>query len=577
MSKIDPITFAVVREKLIHIASGMLETASSCGVSSFMGEIRDCSFGILDEDAGIVAQSNGILLFLGSLGPATKNCLDAMGEENIEHGDVIISTLPDITGNHTSDAILFSPIFFEGAIFGYAATKAHWQDLGAKSSYPVDATNVFEEGLRIPPVKILKRGNIQPDILGIIKSNSRAPDQVWGDIQAQIAGCRYAETQVVELLERYGLETVNAIITKMYDYSERVTRLAIEKLPDGTWVAEDFIDNNGVDLDKPVPIKVAVTIQGSDITLDFTGSGPEQRGPMNGLWVTTLSASRMSVKSLTTPKLPSNEGFNRPVKVIAPRGCVYNAGPTAPCFLCGDVASTILEMVNKALWRVIPDKIPACSGGSVCGGGFFGVDPETGRQWGTLTSSPIGQGGDLFSDGDSLSGHHSIGGGSGGSLVEVLETRYPLFVERLEMIKDSGGAGKHRGGLGSRLDIRLLQPATTFRFVEKAKAPHWGVDGGREGLGNSAVLKSKDKGEKEILKVSDLYLSEGDRVSAIGGGGGGYGDPMDRDPKAVRWDVINGLVSIEHAKEDYKVVIDPDTVEVDTGETQKLRGKRTGK
>ena len=376
MSKVDPITFAVVRNRLISIANGMLETAFRCGVTTFMYEIRDCSFGLLDADAGIIAQSNGIPLFAGSLGPATKNCIDYIGKENLDPGDVIISTAPDITGNHTSDAILFTPIFFRDKIFGYAATKAHWIDLGAKSTYPADAVNIYEEGLRIPPVKLYKRGNLQSEIWEIINWNSRAPNQVWGDMQAQIAGCRFAEKQVTELLDKYGVETVDAIIKEMYDYSERITRLAIEKIPDGTWTAEDYIDSNGIDLDKPILTKVTVMIKGSDITIDLSESDPEQRGPMNGLWVTTLSAARAAVKALTSPELPADEGSNRPIKVIAPKGCVYNAGPTAPSFLCGDVASTILELVNKALYRILPERIPACSGGSVIGDGFLERTPK---------------------------------------------------------------------------------------------------------------------------------------------------------------------------------------------------------
>jgi N-methylhydantoinase B len=570
MAKVDPVTFAVVQNKLLSAANGMLDVASSSGVSSFIGQVRDCSFAILDEDAGIIAQSIGILLFLGSLGPGTKNCIDAIGKDNIEPGDVIISNLPDITGSHTSDAILFTPIFYQRKIFGYATTKAHWQDMGAKNTYPVDATNIYEEGLRIPAVKLFKKGVLQKEVLEIIRWNSRAPDQVWGDIQAQIAGCRYAETRVKEILDQYGQEQIREIIREMYDYSERMTRLAIKQIGEGAWSAEDIIDNNGIDLDKPVRIKVTVTIKDSDITVDFTGSDPEQRGPMNGLWVTTLSAARMSIKALTTPRLTANEGCNRPVHVIAPQGCVYNAGPTAPSFLCGDVASTILELVNMAMWEAVKDKIPACSGGSVCGGGFYGVDPLTGKQWATLSSPAIGQGGDYCGDGDSFSGHHSIGGG-GGSNFESFEASFPLFVEDFELIRDSGGAGKHRGGLGMRLNVLVLSPATLFRFIEKSRAVHFGLDGGKPGLRNYALLQSKSKGEIEVLKIAGLELEAGDRVIATGGGGGGYGDPAERDPEAVLKDAVNNYVSIESARSEYRVVIDPASMKLDIEATRALR------
>lgn len=574
MPKVDPITFAVVRNRLISVANGMIETAAHCGVSSFLSTIMDCSFAILDADAGIIAQSEkGILLFLSSSSPATRNCIDFIGKENIEPGDVIISTVPEFTGNHTSDAVLFSPIFFENRLFGYATTKAHWQDVGAKNTYPTDAVNIYEEGLRIPPVKLYKKGVLQTEILEIIRWNSRAPELVWGDIQAQIAGCHFGEKQVNELLGKYGVETIDACIKEMYDHSEHITRLVIEEIPDGTWTAEDFIDSNGIDLDKPIKTKVTVTVKGSDITIDFTGSGPEQRGPMNGLWVTTLSASRMAIKALTSPELPANEGSNRPVTVIAPEGCIYNAGSTAPCFLCGNVASTILELINKALYKVLPERIPACSGGDVCGMGFFGVNPDTGRHWATLSSAAIGNGADFYSDGDNSTAHHSIAGAGGGqgSSIELTESSFPLMVEQYELIQDSGGAGQHRGGLGSGLQIELLSPATLFAFVEKGKAPHWGIDGGKEGLRNYSIIIPENEEKYEILKTSGRDLAAGCRVIAVAGGGGGYGNPIERDIEDVRRDVINSYVSIENARRDYRVVIDPKSYEVDKAATEELR------
>jgi len=571
MDKVDPVTFAVVRNKLISIANGMQETGFRTGVTTFMYEIMDCSFAILDADAGVIAQSpKGILLFLGSLGPAVKNCLDVIGRETIESGDVIVSTIPDITGSHTSDAIMFSPIFFEDKLFGYGAAKAHWIDLGAKNTYPADANNVFEEGLRIPPTKLYRKGTLQSDIWDIIKWNSRAPDLVWGDMQAQLAGCRFAEKFVVELINKYGMETVNDVIQEMYDYSERITRLAIEEIPDGTWTAEDYIDNNGIDLDKPILTKATVIIEGSDMTIDLSGSDPEQPGPMNGLWVTTLSAARSAVKALTNPRLPANEGFHRPVKVIAPQGCIFNANPGVPSFLSGTVAQTILELVNRALCKVLPERIPACSGGDVIGDGFFGVDPKTGQFWGTITPSIIGQGADHVSDGDSYLMFHAAGA-SQNIPTEIIESTFPLFVEKVELVQDSGGAGKQRGGLGSALHIRLLKPAVFYSFIEKATTPHWGFDGGKPGLRNFALVRSKEKGEFEILKTSGLPLDKGDSVVVTAGGGGGYGDPLHRDVDKVREDVLNGYISIDCARVDYGVVIDPKKLDIDMRATQLLR------
>jgi N-methylhydantoinase B len=570
MKKVDPITLAVVRNNLISIANGMQETAFRTGVTTFMYEIMDCSFAILDAEAGVIAQSHGMLLFLGSLGPSVQNCLERIGTASIEPGDVIVSTVPEVTGSHTSDAVLFTPIFFEDKIFGYAATKAHWIDLGAKGTYPSDALSIFEEGLRIPPVRLYRKGKLQSDVWEIIQWNSRAPEQVWGDMQAQIAGCRFAESHVIELLNKYGLADVNAVLREMYDYSERVTRLALEAIPDGMWTAEDYIDSNGIDLDKPIRTKVAVTIKGSDITIDLSGSDPQQQGPMNGLWVTTLSAARAAVKALTNPDLPANEGFNRPIHVIAPLGSIYNAGPGVPSFLCANVAETILELVNRALYKVLPERIPACSGGDVVGEGFFGTDPETGDYWGTITPSIIGQGADHASDGDSYAMFQTAAA-SQNIPTEVLESTFPLFVEKVELVQDSGGAGRQRGGLGSRIQLRLLAPATFYSFIEKGKSPHWGFEGGKAGLRNFALVESAERGTFEIMKTSGVQLAKGDRVAVTAGGGGGYGHPAERNPEAVLRDVIDEYVSLECARTEYGVVIDPDSLEIDRAATKKLR------
>jgi N-methylhydantoinase B len=575
MRNIDPITFAVVRNKFISIANAMQETALRTGVTTFMYEIMDCSFSILDDSAGVIAQSHGMLIFLGSLGPSVKNCLDIICPENIEPGDVIISNVPDITGSHTSDAILFAPIFYHDRIFGYAATKTHWIDLGAKSAYPTDATTIHEEGLRIPPTKIYQKGVWQSAIWEIIKFNSRAPDLVRGDMQAQIAGCRLAEKQVVELLDKYGIETIKDIIQEMYDYSERTIRLAIDKIPEGTWTAEDYIDSNGLELDQRILTKVAITVKGSEITIDLSGSAPEQRGPLNGLWVTTLSAVRSAVKAITDPKFPTNEGFNRPITVIAPKGSIYNANPGVPSFLCANVAETIFELINRALYKVLPERIPACSGGDVIGDGFFGTDPETGKYWGTITPAIIGHGADAYSDGDSYLMFHTAAA-SQNIPTEIIESTFPLFVEKSELIQDSGGAGKRRGGLGSRLYLRLLSPAIFYSFIEKGKSPHWGFDGGKDGLRNYALIQSRDKGTFEVLKTSGIPLAAGDSVTVTAGGGGGYGSPYERTIEEVRMDVINGYVSAEKAEEDYGVIISSQTMEVDLTATQKRRNKLVG-
>lgn len=568
MKKVDPITLAVVRNNLISIANGMQETAFRCAVTTFMYEIMDCCFGLLDDECGVVAQSHGILLFLGSLGPATKKSVEMIGKENLEPGDVVISTSPEVTGAHASDALVFTPIFYDGSIVGYATTKSHWQDLGAKDTFPTDSRQVYGEGLRIPPVRLYKKGVLQKEIWDIIKLNSRAPDLVWGDLQAQISGCRSAEKGFAELMDRYGSGTVKACISEMYDYGRTMMEEAIERIPDGVYTAEDYLDDNGVESD-PILLKVAITVKGRKVTVDFTGSAPEQKGPMNGLLVSTVAASRAAIKALTAADLPANEGFYGAIDVIAPRGTVVNAGPSAPTFLYAWVAQIILDLVNSALHEVLPERVPALSGADVVGQGFVGMDPRSGRYWGTLTPCIVGQGGDYFSDGANYL-YPLAAGACKNTPTEVLESTYPLTVERVELVTDSGGPGRHRGGLGSQTTFGVPEPATFFSFIEKGKTPHWGLFGGKEGLRNFALVESQEKGTFEVLKHPGVELKPGDRVKVTAGGGGGYGDPLERDPEAVRQDVVRRYVSPERARTDYGVVLTPELT-VDTKATQELR------
>jgi N-methylhydantoinase B len=568
MKKVDPITLAVVRNNLISIANGMQETAFRCAVTTFMYEIMDCCFGLLDEECGVVAQSHGILLFLGSLGPATKKSVEIIGKESLEPGDVVITTSPEVTGAHASDALVFAPIFYKGSIVGYATTKSHWQDLGAKDVFPTDSRQVYGEGLRIPPVRLYKKGVLQKEIWDIIRLNSRAPDLVWGDLQAQIAGCRSAEKGIAELMDRYGVDTVKACISEMYDYGRTMMEEAIEAIPDGVYTAEDYLDDNGVG-SEPILLKVAITVKGRKVVVDFTGSAPEQKGPMNGLLVSSVAASRAAIKALTAADLPANEGFYGAVDVIAPPGTVVNAGPSAPTFLYAWVAQIILDLVNRALHEVLPERVPALSGADVVGQGFVGMDPGTGRYWGTLTPCIVGQGGDYFSDGANYL-YPLAAGACKNTPTEVLESTYPLTVERVELITDSGGPGKYRGGLGSRTTFGVPAPATFFSFIEKGKTPHWGLFGGKEGLRNFALVESHDLGTFEVLKHPGVELKPGDRVTVTAGGGGGYGNPLDRDPEAVRQDVVRRYVSPRAARAEYGVVLMEDLT-VDMKATRELR------
>jgi len=567
---VDPITLAVVQNNLQSIVNEFQMTTFRCAVTPAVYERKDVCFALLDADFGTIAQGTGLLSFLGTLGPAIKNCVDRIGAGSINDGDVIIAASHVIHGCHPPDGVLFAPIFYHDCLFGYVASKVHWRDMGAKSHFPTDSRSIFEEGLQLPPVKLYKAGEYQPDIMEIIKWNSRTPDLVWADMQAQTAGCRVGQHRTVELLDKYGVENIKACIDKMYDYSEQLTRQAIDKMPDGTWSAEDFIDDNGIDLDKPLKIKVTVTVKDSDITIDFTGSAPEQKSPMNCPFITTQSCARAAVKALTTPYTLANEGSYRPVSVIAPEGGLFNCGPTAMTFLYTIPGYILLDLINKAMYPVLMEKVPACSGADGCGGGFEGIDPKTGKHYVGIPLVLIGQGGDYYADGESALSHHKIGA-MRNLPAEVIESEFPLFVEEFALEQDSGGPGYHRGGLGIRVGIRLLHDTSFWSFTDRGKTPGWGVNGGKPGASNFNIVRSCMKEEFKVLKTTGIDLNKGDKVIRHGGGGAGYGDPLQRELEAVHWDVVNEYISIENAKKDYGVIIDPQKFEIDIKATNKLR------
>lgn len=575
MKKVDPIDVAIIQNNLIATANEMRRTMMRCAMDPVIYEVLDFGTALLDVQTGTLAQGNGLAMFIGSLGPATRNCVDYIGEKNLEPGDVFVSATHAITGSHPPDAILSAPLFYKGKLFGYASTKAHWLDLGAKEPYPVDSTNIFQEGLRIPPVKLYKKGVLQTEIRDFIQWNSRAPFQIWGDIQSQIAACRAAESRVTELLDKFGMDYTLECINEMYNHGERVTKSAIEEMPDGTWSIEDFLDDNGVDKETPVKMKVTLTIDNDKMTIDYTGSDPEQGGPINCPIITTISVARLIMKALTTPQMPAHEGCFRPLTVIAPEGTLFNPGPMTTTFLYGWPALQTIDMMCRLLTDVIPEKVPAFSGGDLCGILYYGIHPRTGRFWAEACPHPIGMGADFYGDGENCLLHHSEGA-TRNVPIEVKESRDPLMIDHYEIRQDSGGPGKHRGGLGMRREYRFLADGAILGVLERGKFPHWGVKGGKPGARNYGLVTSKTKGQFEFLKQPELLLEAGSTVFNNTGGGGGWGDPLEREPGKVLDDVINEYVSVESASHDYGVVIKKDNNEfvIDEERTAKLRKKK---
>ncbi len=571
----DPITTAVVHNALLTAAKEMRETIQRTSFSPIIYEDRDFACGLLDADANTLAEAPGLTSFMGTLSPGIKKSIEERGRDEIESGDVFCTSIPAFTGSHPADMMLWMPIFYDGQLFGFAASKAHLVDVGAKDPYPTDSTDAFQEGLRLPPVKLYRAGELDETLAAVIKSNSRAPEIIWGDIHAQIACFRSGEQSVLRLLDKYGFETVNDCVQDIYDHAERMAREAIRQMPAGTWSAVDYCDDNGIDRGVPVKVAVSITIdpEAAEVTFDFSESAKQQRGPMNAPLITAISCARMMGKILTAPDTVACEGSFRPIKVIAPLGTIFNAHDSAPTNLYGWPSMTAVETILKAMAADFPHRFPAQSGGDLCGCFRYGFDPMTSEMWVEANIEGIGQGASAFADGESAVVH--IEEACSRNLpVELEETKDPEIIEFYELVADSGGPGKFRGGLGVRRAYRLLTDARMISTLERCNAPHAGVAGGLPGGRTIGILDSSIYGDgHEFIKTPDQPLAKGDRMTIVTGGGGGYGNPLEREPERVFEDVCEGLVSIDAAREFYGVVFDEDG-NLDLAATDALRATR---
>lgn len=574
---VDPITTAVVHNTLLTAAREMRDTIQRTSFSPVIYEDRDFACGLLDADANTLAEAPGLTAFMGTLSPGIKRSFEERGKDDLEPGDVFCTSMPGFTGSHPADMMLWMPIFYGGRLFGFAASKAHLIDVGAKDPYPTDSTDAFQEGLRIPPVKLYRGGKLDETLAAVIKSNSRAPETIWGDIHSQIACFRSGEQSVVRLLDKYGFDTVYDCIEDIYDHAERMARDAIRQMPAGTWSAVDYCDDNGIDRGVPVKVGISITIdpEAAEVTFDFSDSAEQQRGPMNAPIITAISCARMMGKILTAPESVACEGSFRPIKVIAPKGTIFNAHDAAPTNLYGWPGLTAVETILKAMAADFPHRFPAQSGGDLCAVFRYGFDSKTGEMWVEANIEGIGQGASAFADGESAVVH--IDEACSRNLpVELEETKDPEIIERYELIQDSGGAGRFRGGLGVRRDYRLLADGRMISVLERCNSPHWGVAGGLPGGRTYGVLDSSIYGQGfEIIKTPDQPIAKGDLLSIRTGGGGGYGNPLERDPERVLEDVLEELVSIEAAQELYGVIFeDEDKIEIDYEATKRIRASR---
>jgi N-methylhydantoinase B len=547
----DPVTTEVIRHGLNVAADAIKTTLVRTSMSPIIYEVLDFAAVLYDRHTRLLAQAPSLPMFMGTMSFCVEAAVaEVGGEDELEPGDIILMNDPYKTGSHPQDAAVVMPVFMpSGELVAYSAIKAHWLDIGAKHSYCTDTTDVFQEGMIFPGVKLYSRGRLVKDIAKMATANSRLPRYIEGDINAEVAGVRTGAAQLVRLIERYGLETFSDCVERMYDHGEAVVRSYLAKLPDGRYVGHGEMDDDGIS-DDPIPFEVAVEIDGSDVRVDFSAAPDANAGPVNCPIASTVSAARVILTMLAGGREAPNEGHFRPIEVIARPGSMFHCLSPSPCFLYGWPAMQATEVILKALAEAIPNDVPAASGGDLCSGAWYGYREATGEFWYDGSPHPVGQGASSKGDGQSSRLHHCEAATRFTSL-EVWEARNPWIMERCELAPDSGGPGKFRGGLGADIAFRFVEDAFMISTVERTKNPPWGLAGGLPGRANAGELRLPDGTVKKVAKATALPLPKGSVFTFYCGGGGGFGPPSERDSEAVLADLRDGYVTEEYARRHY--------------------------
>jgi N-methylhydantoinase B len=548
----DPITFTVLWDRLVSICEEMGITLQRTGKSEAVSAGQDFSTALFDRGGRLIAQGNFSPGHLGSMPQAVDHVLDRFSLADLAPGDGVVLNDPQMGSGHLPDFFLISPIHVEGRIEGFAVTVAHQIDVGglAAGSQSVEATDLYQEGLRLFPTKAIEGEEIQPWFLDLLAANVRIPDKVEGDFRAQQNANHRGARLFVELFEEYGAGTAQNAFDDILDRSEARVRSAIDAMPDGEYSDADQLDNVGVDTDS-VRVHVTVTIDEDSMTFDYSGSDQATDRAINSYINYTRAYTMFVFKAVTQKYLHQNEGVLRPLEVVAPPGNFFNPQPPTPAGARPIVNTRIVDVTMGALSQAIPERTVAASS-HWANPNFGGIDPETGEQFIVYDAIVGGLGASADRDG-------TEGIASSFNLtnipVEIHETRYPILVEALKLIPNSGGPGRHRGSLGLRKDFRLLvDDVELTNLMERTESRPWGLFGGEPGQRGRTYLHSD--GERRELHSKGTYtLSQDDTVSFRVSGSGGYGEPFERDPAAVLRDVRKGFVTPEHAREAYGVVV----------------------
>ncbi len=549
MSDRDPITLELIQSSLQAAADEMFAAMRRTAMSSIIYEVLDMGTGITDARGRIASSGAGIPSFVGVLDKAVQRVLELRGADTLRPGDVYVTNDPYYGGvTHLNDIVLAMPVFAEDTLVAWTATIAHFSDVGgmAPGSISTDATEIFQEGLRLPAVKLIDAGAPIEPVLSIMKANTRLPDYLEGDLWASVAAVRIGARRIEGLVGRYGTATVLDALDHFMDYGEQVARAGLRELPAGRYELSEDQDDGRV-------FHVAVEIDAERFVVDLRDNPDQDTGPANCARDGALIAGQMIFKALTDPHGAANEGSFRPLEVLTRPGSVFDAQEPAAFGVYYEVEVRLADIVWRCLADAMGDRLPAGHFASICGTFISGVHPDSGRSYTIVEPQVGGWGGSAGRDGNSaiFSAFH---GETFNCPAEIAESRYGLFVDRLALDDAPGGEGRHRGGRGICLEYRVRADGTLLTCAYTRNVhPAWGLDGGRDGSPNVIEVVRADGREESHAVVTGLRLDAGDVIRIRTGHGGGHGDPRERDPEAVRAEVRAGLVSPERARDVYGV------------------------
>ena len=570
--RLDPVTLEVIRNALPAIANEMAADLQRTSYNMMIYEVRDFCTALLAPNGDLVSQNvGGVSHFVADLGVIVVDGMKRYGAQGFRPGDVIITNHQAVAGQHLNNIVIYMPYFFQGELLMFAMVRAHWIDIGGMSTgFGAGPTvaDPWQEGLQLDQIKIYEEGKLDEKMYRVLKDNIRFPESSLGDMKSQMAACRLGTRRLDELLTKYGKDTVLNGISHIFDETEQKCRNVVARLPDGVYEASGSLDDDGLIKDDPVKLHARVTVKDGHMVIDLSGCSGERKAAINSR---TLAGARVAYKALTAPLEPVNEGSFRALDVIIPEGNIMMARFPAPMSGWSAVVPTVVDTIVAALAPAMPDRVPAGHHGLLGGAMvFFGNHPQTGKRFVVQSLEGGGWGGRPMEDGESGTVSVCQGDVRNGS-IEGIELKCPVLVEARAMRPDSCGAGKYRGGLGLDVRVRnLVEGRWNFEHTKRQNCPPWGLWNGKAGEFGGYLMRLPGEQDFTPMRGAHVAVPIGSEAIVRTGGGGGWGDPLERDPRAVQHDVAEEFISAEAALRDYGVVLTA-THELDMDATQQCR------